>query len=399
MQIHDALVKRGVYEGDAGYYEALEGGIARAFPDRWAAHLSDGSAMNATAAQSGAVSALVPFEAALTNRCAWQQAAARAANGPSAALRLRAGGTVLSDAAALAAHVRQNEEQRAGSERRLRSARVGSARAASASETRLRSASQPQPVSDENGARDSAPAFRGRGKSGRERQPLGYDGLPVPRTLAERSRFRSADARPRACSYAELARMRHSTGPQAPARSDALRHSCSSVPELARSKSLLDGTAERNMSTVRRSAPLATVLERSAAAPAPAGKPPAGPRSPSATRSMAERTVRSVAPAGQLRAYAARSASPLCTSTHALGRPATPQRKPWNLSSSCKGTALLSVSLSSGRVPRLQSDGFGAHDMHLAAAEFLQTQSAHMRQVSGRQERLRARSQHSEYLG
>ena len=399
MQIHNALVKHGVHEGDAGYYEALEGGIARAVPDRWATHLSAGSAMNATSAQRGAVSALVPLEAALSNRCAWQQAAARAASEPSSALRLRAGGAVLSDDATLAAHVCRNEEQRADSERRLRSARIGSARAASAFGARSRSASQPQPVSDKNGSYDNVVTLRGKTQSGRKRQPLGCDGLPVPRTLAERSRFRSADARPRVCSYAELARTRHSTSPHAPARSDALRHSYSSVRELARSKSLLDGTAESSMSTVRRSAPLTTVLEHGAAAPSPAGKPPAGPRSPSATSSMAERTASFVTPAGQLRAHAARSASPLGTSTLALRPPATPQRKPWNLSSSCEGTALLSASLSRGRVPRLQSDGFGAHDMRLAAAEFLQTQSAHMRQVSGRQERLRARSEHSEYLG
>lgn len=383
-----------MHEGSAGYYEAIEGGVAHAFPERWAAHLAAGGGFNAAATQRGAVNALVPLESALQNRSAWQRAAERAGRDPSGAMRLRAGGAVLSDDAALAAHACPDDQQRAGEERRLRSARVGSGRAASASPVQAHASVHPRSrIPHDMGVWEPSPHTSGRSRDA----ALPGKCLSMPRSLAERSRFRSASAcraghiAAGASSYAQLARARTAAQELHMDSGRTLRHSASCVHDLVRNDPLRGAAplSKADMALVQRSAPLATVLELSASSALQNG---CLSHAPDHGASEAPRSALP-AEAGRLQRLeqGAQKCSPRrnAPSAPALRRSETPSRKPWNLSSTFESSASLSRARSSA--PHLQSDGFAAADMRAAAAAYMRSQSAHMRRVTGRKAQLQAR--------
>ena len=199
-QIHDALVARGIGEGDAAYYAALEAGVRSTFPQRWQQYSQSALQLNAAAAQRGALNAIVPYEAALANRGAWQHAAAAAAQDSAAAPRLRSG-------RAAGASTRSEQFTQASHEV-LGSRALTPECVPSTSPECLRQSGQKHTEPARAEPNDTAGPGAGRLASARRSVD---DVMLLPRPLAQRSRFSSARLRGDrlARSYSELALLQH----------------------------------------------------------------------------------------------------------------------------------------------------------------------------------------------
>jgi hypothetical protein len=81
----------------AEYFAAIEKAVAQAFPDRWTAYSRRGGAINIAARQRGVLNSSVPYEAAMDNRNTWRELQHAVSQRPHCVPKLRADGVVSCD--------------------------------------------------------------------------------------------------------------------------------------------------------------------------------------------------------------------------------------------------------------------------------------------------------------